>query len=124
MSLHSSGVGNTEVPATVHISQLIPTGTGDAKTPTVGPLLGASGLPVRPLAFATATSDSTRPISPGSRMNVSSPASQLEGSDLEDDDVTMFLNFEHDDDVQLSSESNKKRRLEEGDASSPSQSNT
>jgi len=57
-------------------------------------------------------------------MNVSSPASQLEGSDLEDDDVTMFLNFEHDDDVQLSSESNKKRRLEEGDASSPSQSNT
>jgi len=56
-------------------------------------------------------------------VNPSTPTSPLEGSDLEDDDVTMFLNFEAEEDAQLSTESTKKRRLEEGEASSPSQSN-
>jgi len=59
-----------------------------------------------------------------SRLPGSSPASPLEGSDLDDDDVTMFLNLETEDDAQPSSESTKKRRLVEGDVSSPSLSSS
>jgi len=88
----------------------------------VGPLVGAAGLCVSPQTLAPASSDSNRHTPSGSRVYVSSPASPLEGSDLEDEDVAMFLNFDNEDDVQLSSGSTKKRRLEEGDASSPSQS--
>jgi len=46
----------------------------------------------------------------------------LEGSDLDDDDVTMFLNLENEDEAPVPAESAKKRRVEEGDASSPSSS--
>ena len=122
MSLHTPNAEGAEVPPVVPISHLDPAGTVDAEVPSVGPLVGATCLSVSPPALAPAASDSNRHISSASRVYVSSPASPLEGSNLEDEDVTMFLNFENDDDVQLSLESTKKRRLEEGDASSPSQS--
>jgi len=61
-------------------------------------------------------------ISNGSKLHISSHAS-LVGTDVNDEDVDMFFNFENDGDVQLSSDCTKKRRLEEGDDSSPSQSN-
>ena len=89
----------------------------------VGTLVGDASLSFRPQLLEPASSDSNRHIPSGSHVNPSTPTSPLEGSDLEDDDVTMFLNFEAEEDVQLSTDRTKKRRLEEGDASSPSQSN-
>ena len=86
------------------------------------PLVGAANLQVSSPVLEPAASGNSRHIPTGSRVFGSSPASPLEGSDLDDEDVTMFLNLENEDDVQLSSESTKKRRLEEGDVSSPSHS--
>jgi len=66
--------------------------------------------------------DSTN-LSPRSHHPVlSSPASPLSGSVMDDEDVDMFLNFEPEDDVQLSPDSSKKRKLALGEASSPSSS--
>jgi len=47
---------------------------------------------------------------------------RLRERDYKDDDFDMYVNFENEDDVQLSSESTKKRRPEDGDASSSSHS--
>ena len=120
VSIHTPVVEGAVVPPAIAISHLGPAVPVEAEVPPVGPLGGATGLPVRPPALEPAARDTNRHIPSGSRVYVSSPASSLEGSDLEDEDVTMFLNFENDDDVQLSSKATKKRRLEEGDASSPS----
>jgi len=89
----------------------------------VEPLVGDSGLSFRPQGLEPASSEANRSLSSGSNVNASTPTSPLEGSELEDDDVTMFLNLEAEEEVQPSTESSKKRRLEEGDASSPLQSN-
>ena len=83
-------------------------------------MVGVPSLPVSSPALEPAGSGTTRPIP--SPVLASSPASPLEGSDLEEDDVTMFLNLEAEEDVQLSSDSTKKRRLDDGDAASPSTS--
>ena len=83
-------------------------------------LAGAGDLLASSLPLAPAASDSNRLTHSGSNLSPSSSASPLEGTDFEDDDVDMFLNFENEDEVQLSSESMKRRRLEEGDAPSPS----
>uniref|UniRef100_A0A7C9CSY6 DUF4283 domain-containing protein n=1 Tax=Opuntia streptacantha TaxID=393608 RepID=A0A7C9CSY6_OPUST len=55
-------------------------------------------------------------------LSLSSPISPITGSALEDEDVDMFLNLEPEEEIQLSPESTKKRKLEVGDASSPSHS--
>jgi len=85
-------------------------------------LVGDTGLPCRSPALEPASSEASGHLPSGSRVNASTPTSPLEGSDVEEDDVTMFLNLKAEEDVQLSTESSKKRRLEEGDASSPSHS--
>jgi len=52
----------------------------------------------------------------------SSPASPFTGSIMEDDDVDMLLNFEPEEEIQMSPDSSKKRKLALGEASSPSSS--
>jgi len=92
--------------------------------PAHGPLASNGGgepsLPASSPALEPAGSGTNRPLP--SPVLASSPTSPIEGSDLEDDDVTMFLNLENEEDVQLSSDSTKKRRLDEGDVASPSTS--
>jgi len=93
-------------------------GTGRPGTP-VGGNMGLHDLsPV----LEPASSEASGHLSSGSHVNASNPTSPLEGSDVEEDDVTMFLNLDNEEDVQMSSESSKKRRLEAGEASSPSHS--
>ena len=128
---HNLVPSSVAIPSTVKddslVSHAIPSsqlglgGPDVAGIPPVNPLVGAAPLQVSPPALAPADSGTSRHIFSGSKLIGSSPASPLEGSDLDDDDVTMFLNLENEDDAQLSSESTKKRRLEEGDVSSPSQ---
>jgi len=89
---------------------------------TTTSLVGNPGFPCRSPALEPASSEASSHIPSGSRVNASTPTSPLEGSDVEEDEVTMFLNLEAEEDLQLSTESSKKRRLEEGDASSPSHS--
>ena len=84
----------------------------------MGHPIGANSSPV----LAPTASNTNRHSPSCSRVFVSSPASPIVGSDLEDDDVSMFLNLDNEDDAQVSSEGTKKRRLDEGDTSSPSQS--
>ena len=84
-------------------------------------------VPGLEVAGCVGTSDSTphteNRLSPSSpHPGHSSLASPLAGSDLEEDDVDMFFNLEPEDDVQLSPESSKKRKLEVGEGSSPSHS--
>jgi len=81
---------------------------------------GGAELPSSSSALEPATSGTSRHLSAAHRVFGSTPTSPLEGSDLDDDDVTMFLNLENEDDAPIPSESSKKRRVEEGDASSPS----
>jgi len=69
---------------------------------------------------ASGAMDRASPSSP--HLCLSSPNSPITGSALEDEDVDMFLNLEPDEEVELSPESTKKRKLEVGDASSPSHS--
>jgi len=85
-------------------------------------LAGGSGLPSSPTALEPAVSGTSRPVSATPKVFCSTPTSPLEGSDLDDDDVTMFLNLENEDEAPVPAESAKKRRVEEGDASSPSSS--
>ena len=121
-SPNPSAAGAVEGFPAIPTSQLGPAIAVDDAAPPVGPLAGANGLLVSSQPLAPATSESKRHIHSDSHPSSSSPASPLEGTDIEDDDVDMFLNFENEDEVQFSSESTKKRRLEEGDATSPSQS--
>ena len=116
VATHISAAEGSEVPAATPNPPLDPNLAVEASLPPVGHLIGANSSPV-----LTPTVSNTNRHSPScSRVFVSSPASPLVGSDLEDDDVNMFLNLDNDDDAQFSSESTKKRRLDEGDASSPS----
>ena len=92
--------------------------------PPALPLVDAAPMQVRSPALAPADSGTSRHNFSGSKLIGSSPASPLEGSDLDDDDVTMFLNLENEDDAQPTSKSTKKRRLVEGDVSSPSLSSS
>jgi len=85
-------------------------------------LVGGSTLPSSPTALEPAVSGTSRPVSAIPKVFSSTPTSPLEGSDLDDDDVTMYLNLENEDEAPGSSESSKKRRVEEGDVSSPSSS--
>ena len=78
--------------------------------PPADPLIGSHGQNENP---------KPTPIAPsGSKLHISSHASPLAGTDVSDDDVDMFFNFDNDDDVQLSSDCTKKRQLEDGDESS------
>jgi len=113
--LPPAGVVEAETTPVIPISQPVA-----AHVPLASTVVGEPSLPVSSLALAPAGSGTTRPLP--SPVLASSPASPLEGSDLEDDDVTMFLILETEEDVQLSSDSTKKRRLDEGDAASPSTS--
>ena len=111
--------------ASPHNPFLIPNppaaGGVDAASP-VHPLAGAGDLLAISFPLAPAASDSNRLTHSGLHLSPSSSASPLESTDFEDDDVDMFLNLENEDEVQLPSESTKKRRLEDRDASSPSHS--
>jgi len=93
----------------------------DASRPSTT-LLGPTGAHGRVPTLEPASSEVSGHAPSGTRVNASTPTSPFEGSDVEEDDVTMFLNLEAEEDIQLSSESSKKRRLEEGEASSPSHS--
>jgi len=84
--------------------------------------VGPTGAPCRVLNVEPASSEVSGHTPAGSRVHASTPTSPLEGSDVEEDDVTMFLNLEAEEDIQLSSESSKKRRLEEGETSSQAHS--
>ena len=105
-------------------SQTDPSATTDVEAPPADPVVGAVGLSVNYQPLAPASNALVRHTPSSSHLYISSPASPLEGTDMEDEDVAMFLNFEPEDEVQLSLEGTKKRRLEVGDASSPSHSNS
>jgi len=115
-----SAAGSVAVFPANPTSHLDPALAVDDAAPPAGPLAGDDGLLGSSHPLAPDTSESNRLIHGGSHLSSSSPASPLKGTDIEDDDVDMFLNFENEDEVQLSSESMKRRRLEEGDAPSPS----
>ena len=122
VAIHTTDVEGTEVTAAILNSNLGPAMPVEAGIPPISVQFGAASHPVSTLILEPAASDTNRHISSSSRVFVSSHDSPLAGPDLEDDDMTMFLNLENEDDVQLSSESTKKRRLDEGDVSSPSHS--
>jgi len=69
---------------------------------------------------ASSAMDRASPNSP--HLCLSSPNSPIAGSALEDEDVDMYLNLEPDEEIPLSPEGTKKRKLEVGDPSSPSHS--
>jgi len=98
-------------------------GPNVAGTSSVAPLIGDNSIQQSSPALVPAARD-TSGHRPGPQHLDSPLASPLEGSNLEDDDVTMFLNLENEEDIQLSSESSKKRKLEEGEVSSSSHSTT
>uniref|UniRef100_A0A7C8ZXH2 Uncharacterized protein n=1 Tax=Opuntia streptacantha TaxID=393608 RepID=A0A7C8ZXH2_OPUST len=91
----------------------------DASTEPVVAAAALSGLS-HTAANGPSASAKLSPSSP--HQFLSSPASPISGSVMDDEDVDMFLNLEPDDEVQLSPESSKKRKLELGEASSPSYS--
>jgi len=122
MTLHSSALEDVKAPPTLPTPHLGPAWPVAAAIPPVPSLAGEASLPGSSPVLEPATSGNSRHMPSGPSVFGSTPTSPLEGSDLDDDDVTMFLNLENEEDVQISSESTKKRRLEEGDASSPSQS--
>jgi len=88
------------------------------------PLVGAAGSSCNDISLASAPSalNHSAPLSP--KQILPSSNSPCEGTDMEEEDIDMFLNLEPEDDAQLSSESTKKRKLELGEASSPSYSST
>uniref|UniRef100_A0A7C9ABN9 DUF4283 domain-containing protein n=2 Tax=Opuntia streptacantha TaxID=393608 RepID=A0A7C9ABN9_OPUST len=88
------------------------------------PLVGAAGSSCNDISLASAPSalNHFAPLSP--KQILPSSNSPCEGTDMEEEDIDMFLNLEPEDDAQLSSESTKKRKLELGEASSPSYSST
>uniref|UniRef100_A0A7C9D4Z5 Uncharacterized protein n=1 Tax=Opuntia streptacantha TaxID=393608 RepID=A0A7C9D4Z5_OPUST len=91
-----------------------------AQTPPVGPSVAAPTGPASSPTLAPAGSGTTRPVP--SPVVDPAHASPLEDPELEDDDVSMFFNLEPEEDVAISSDSTKKRRLDEGDVASPSTS--
>jgi len=91
-----------------------------AQTPPVGPSVAAPTGSASSPTLAPAGSGTTRPVP--SPVVDPAHASPLEDSELEDDDVSMFFNMEPEEDVAISSDSTKKRRLDEGDVASPSTS--
>jgi len=103
-------------------SEVQPPVDGDDAHRTATSLLGPTGAHCRVPSLEPASSEVSGHTPSGTRVNASTPTSPFEGSDVEEDDVTMFLNIDAEEDIQLSSESSKKRRLEEGEASSPSHS--
>jgi len=103
-------------------SQIVPAAATDAEVAQAEPLVGAAGPSSLSPPIAPAPSALIRHSPNSPQQFISSPNSLLAGTDMEDEDVAMFLNLEQDDEVQLSSESTKKRRLEMGEASSPSYS--
>jgi len=86
------------------------------------PVVGAAGSLCNASPIAPASNDVVNPALPSPHQALPSSTSPREGSDMEDEDIDMFLNLDPDDEVQLSTESLKKRKLEMGDASSPSYS--
>jgi len=120
------GAGNQagSIPASTGVGP--PTGSYPSLTPPseLNPPVDATHIPT----VTGAASDVHSPrdsanLSPGSHHPAhSSPASPLSDSVMNEEDVDMFLNFEPEDDVQLSPDSSKKRKLTAGEASSPSSS--
>jgi len=111
------------IPSPTRAAVIQPAANSEVHLPIDGhDTLGPTGAPCRVPTLEPASSEVSGHTPSGSRVNASTPTSPFEGSDVEEDDVTMFLNLEVEEDLQLSSESSKKRRLEEGEASSPAHS--
>ena len=115
----AEGVAAFPVDSAAH---LVPAAATEAAVAQAEPLVGVADPSSFSPPIAPAPSDLLKRAPTSPQQFISSPNSALAGTDMEDEDIAMFLNLEQDDDVQLSSESTKKRRLEMGEASSPSYS--
>ena len=129
--INSDGQGILPCPPAVE--GVVAHNAGSAPPMVLAATTAAAAAPAEPVVGAAALSGISQPAAPApsalDRLSpssphhfLSSPASPLTGSALEDEDVDMFLNLEPDDEVQLSPESANKRKLEMGEASSPSHS--
>jgi len=130
VSTKDGGLGLLSIPPSIKVATscpdltvtMVPDVGPEAAAAQTEPLVGAAGPSCIATPFAPASSDLLKPAPPSPQQFLSSPNSPREGTDMEDEDIDMFLNLEPDDEVQLSSESTKKRKLVMGDASSPSYS--
>jgi len=121
-----SDVAGVVVPADGSGSSLeppvMPSDPAAAATASGETMVGAVGPTGLSHPAVTVPSPLAQSSPANSHQFLASPASPLTGSVMDEEDVDMFLNIEPDDEVQLSPESSKKRKLESGEASSPTSS--
>jgi len=104
VGVHSDGSGTPMEPP------VMPAAPAAVAAASVEPVVGAADLTGISHPNVTAPSTLAKFSPTSSHQYLSSPASPLTGSVMDDEDVDMFLNIEPDDEVQLSPESTKKRK--------------